>query len=378
MEHLSSYFFTGAVFGTVQRLSRFVFLGFCCFWFLSPNPCFAEEPIKIGIILPLTGDMAAVGSACRDAALMAMRDSASETRNKYVLKVEDDKMIPNEVAVAAQKLIAVDKVSAIISTWSYGGTIVSPLAERSKIPHIGIAWDRRIADGDFNFLHLTPPSEFMTKFLEAFRKIGVRRVALLGIQESGSVFALDEFERLAPNYGIEVVYRDAVIWDIKDFKSIVSRISKKNPEYLLFNLGGETLPKRILTDLRNLHAAFRFTAITSFDIMDDLTPVDGHWYVSDSYLPDDFTARFQESYGYNIRYGIGNFYEATRLLIRAFESSKNGTPAEAKDELLKVKNIPSVFGETSVDEAGIFTYPAQYMKLEGGKRVPIKLDNITQ
>ena len=92
----------------------------------------AERTIKIGVILPLTGDMAAVGSACRDAVQMALKDSENTNHNKYKIIFEDDRLQPNEVAKVAQKLISLDKVSGIISTWSYGGRIVAPMAERAK------------------------------------------------------------------------------------------------------------------------------------------------------------------------------------------------------------------------------------------------------
>ena len=241
-----------------------------------------------------------------------------------------------------------------------------------------MAWDHLVADGEYNFLHLTPPSEFMRRFLEVFKQIGATRVALLGVEESGSVFAMDEFERMAPDYGIKVVYRDAVLWDLNDFNSLVSKIAAAKPGYLIFNLGGQTLNSRILRSLRMQKVAFKFTAITSFDVIEDTAPVEGLWYVSDSFLPDEFADRFRAKYGHALRYGVGNLYEAARLLIHAFEHSKDRRPAQAKEQLLIIKDFPSVLGPTSVDAEGIFSYPARYLRIVGGKRVPIEAAEIKE
>ena len=342
---------------------------------LFTAPAAAERAIKIGVILPITGDMAAVGTACRDAVRMAFDEHAGGSTN-YQFIFEDDRLMPTEVAKAAQKLISVDKVSAIISTWSYGGRIVAPLAQRAKIPHIGMAWDILVANGDYNFIHLTPPSEFMRSFLEAFKKLGVTRVALLGIEESGSVYALDEFVRMAPEYKIEVVYRDSLPWEFNDFNSIVTKISKVNPQYLLVNIGGGRLIAGLLQALKTQQTTFKVTAATSFDVTTEMGALEGAWYVSDSYIPDDIVERFTKKYHHTIRYGIGNFYEAARLLMYAFDKSAHAKAEEAKDVLQAIREMPSVFGPTSANNDGVFTYMPQYMRIRNGRREPIQLADI--
>ncbi len=136
--------------------SILIALGFLTYLNIQAVTIQAEEQIKIGLITPLSGNMSEVGAAFRDAALLATKDLSAEG-SIVQLVVEDDQLSSRAAASAAQKLIAVDKVDGIISTWSYGGSVVAPIAEKNKIPHIGIAWDPTIARGKFNFMHLTPP-----------------------------------------------------------------------------------------------------------------------------------------------------------------------------------------------------------------------------
>lgn len=152
--------------------------------------------IKIGLIAPLSGGMAEAGSAFRDAAKMALDDLPANRNFDYELVFEDDQLKSAQVNVAAKKLIEIDRVDALISTWSYGGIVAAPIAEKAQIPHFGVAWDPKVAEGRFNFIHLTPPSVFMKLFLDEFKSRSLRSVALVGLNENGSIFAFDEFERL--------------------------------------------------------------------------------------------------------------------------------------------------------------------------------------
>ena len=81
---------------------------------------FAQAPIKIGVIQPLSGAVAASGNYVRMGAEIA-RDWAN-TRGgvngrKIELIIEDNKSDPKEAASAAEKLIVRDKVPAIMGAW---------------------------------------------------------------------------------------------------------------------------------------------------------------------------------------------------------------------------------------------------------------------
>ena len=124
-----------------------------------PVTAFGAEPeLKIGVIIPLSGTMAPSGQAFREAALMAVEDSAAGLPFKVSLTFEDDKLESKLAGTAAQKLIAQNGVHALISTWSYGGSVVSPIAQKAEVLHLSVAWAKSIAEGEFNFLHLMPPA----------------------------------------------------------------------------------------------------------------------------------------------------------------------------------------------------------------------------
>ena len=93
----------------------------------SKSKVTSNEPIKIGLSLPLTGDLSFIGEADKNAAQLALADINSNPNNKhtYQLLFEDDAFDAQKAASAANKLINVDKVNALVSVGSTAGNSIS-------------------------------------------------------------------------------------------------------------------------------------------------------------------------------------------------------------------------------------------------------------
>ena len=81
---------------------------------------FAQAPIKIGVIQPLSGPVAASGNYVRMGAEIArdwINAKGGIAGRKVDLLIEDNKSDPKEAASAAEKLIVRDKVPAMLSEY---------------------------------------------------------------------------------------------------------------------------------------------------------------------------------------------------------------------------------------------------------------------
>ena len=101
------------------------------------------EPVKIGVILSLSGPAAVFGLPERNAIMAIQKeiDAAGGVKGKKLeLVFFDDKTNPTEAARGVTQLINDDKVVAIIGPGT-GGTILAagPIAERLKVPLFGPA-----------------------------------------------------------------------------------------------------------------------------------------------------------------------------------------------------------------------------------------------
>src|SRR6266436_10369407 len=80
----------------------------------------AQAPVRIGVIEPLSGPVAASGNYIRMGAEIArdwLNAKGGVIGRKVALVIEDNKWDPKEAASAAEKLIVRDKVPAIMGAW---------------------------------------------------------------------------------------------------------------------------------------------------------------------------------------------------------------------------------------------------------------------
>src|SRR5689334_15710877 len=101
----------------------------------------AQAQIKIGLILPMTGQQASTGKQIEAAAKLYMQQKGDTIAGKKIeLIVKDDGAVPDNTKRIAQELIVNDKVSFIAG---FGVTpaalAAAPLATQSKVPLIVMA-----------------------------------------------------------------------------------------------------------------------------------------------------------------------------------------------------------------------------------------------
>src|ERR1035437_5277718 len=97
-----------------------------------------DEPIKIGVVVSLSGPAAPYGIPERDSAIVLAEkiNGAGGVNGRPIeLLFYDDMTNPTEAARAATKLVEQDKVVAIIGASTGSGTLsLSPIATRAKVP----------------------------------------------------------------------------------------------------------------------------------------------------------------------------------------------------------------------------------------------------
>src|SRR5207247_11245772 len=84
----------------------------------TPGPAQSQAPIKIGVIEPLSGPVAASGNYVRMGAEIArdwLNARGGVNGRKIDLVIEDNKSDPKETASAADKLIGRDRVPATLA-----------------------------------------------------------------------------------------------------------------------------------------------------------------------------------------------------------------------------------------------------------------------
>src|SRR5712672_205985 len=104
-------------------------------------PARAQESVKIGLILPMTGGQASTGKQIDNAVKLYMQQKGDTVAGKKIeIILKDDGAVPDNTKRLAQELIVNDKVNFIAG---FGVTpaalAAAPLATQAKIPEIVMA-----------------------------------------------------------------------------------------------------------------------------------------------------------------------------------------------------------------------------------------------
>jgi branched-chain amino acid transport system substrate-binding protein len=166
----------------------------------SGAPVVAQSPVKIGVIQPLSGSVAASGNYIRMGAEIA-RDWVNARGGiggrKIELVIEDNKSDPKEAASAAEKLIVRDKVPAIMGAWGSSMTLAAmPKLEEYGVPMVvetssAASITRR---GNPWIFRISPPSEMEALGLEQYvPKLGVKKADFLAVNTDWGRGAVSAF-----------------------------------------------------------------------------------------------------------------------------------------------------------------------------------------
>ncbi|GAB4228608.1 MAG: ABC transporter substrate-binding protein [Deltaproteobacteria bacterium] len=200
----------------------------------------SAEPVKVGVLLPLTGSMAKFGEIEKRSFEMALEEINAKggvKGSKIQLVFEDDTGKPEVGRSAVEKLISRDKVSVVTGGYSSAVTAATaPVAQQFKVPYLittGSADD--ITEKGYNYVfRINPPaSEYpnaVISFLQSVAK--VKTVAILYENTQFGQSSSKAFEKDCAGLGIKVLVKEGYQAGAIDFKPLLTKVKAANPEMI--------------------------------------------------------------------------------------------------------------------------------------------------
>ncbi|MEJ2586609.1 MAG: ABC transporter substrate-binding protein [Deltaproteobacteria bacterium] len=112
----------------------FAFLGVCL---IIPNQAAAEEPVKIGVLVPLSGIVAQGGQEMKMGIQMAADQKKTILGRPIKLYVEDTRVKPPVAVTKAEKLVYKDGCKALIGVFSSGvGLALAKNIDKLNVPFL--------------------------------------------------------------------------------------------------------------------------------------------------------------------------------------------------------------------------------------------------
>ena len=205
---------------------------------LLPTGLLAAEPIKVGILLPLSGSLEYFGEMEKqsfDMALEEINGGGGINGRKLHFVYQDTKGDVDAGREAVKKLMAEDKVVML------GGGYYSPvtfsvagLAQQNRVPFlINTASDDKITEQGWDYVfRLNPPGSEYTNGIESFLSEVVKPKTAAIIHED-SVYGRNSaefFRKICDKLGIQVLLTEGYDHGVEDFKPILTKVKELNPD----------------------------------------------------------------------------------------------------------------------------------------------------
>ena len=344
----------------------------------------SKGTIKIGFIGPLTGDAAALGADELSGVKWAVDQANAKGGVKGMtveLIAEDGKCTGSDAASAAQKLVNVDKVIAIVGGLCSGETLAAaPIAEAGKVVLIspGSSSPDVSSAGDFVFRDYPSDALKTQAMAKYFNESGFTRVAMISENTDFAQAFRTSLKKNLPEG--TVIFDEVVEPGTKDYRSLLTRM--KNVSFDVFFPDAQTDGVMAVMMQQYREAGFTQKAV-AHDVADSITIAQIAGKAAEGFelinVPTagegtDFEVEFVKKFGSpkgSIAWAAHS-YDATNVLFQAMEStSADGTAI--RDYLYALPSYRGVVGQFKFDRNGdALGIPYVLKVFRDGKIVKVK------
>ena len=227
-------------------------------WGPSTGNQLAEGPVKIGVILPLTGDAAVYGEPAKNILQLAADEinaAGGIDGNSIELIFEDAKCGGPGGANAAQKLVNVDGVKVIIGGFCSSESLAAvPIAEAAKVAMLSPGSSSPMLTNVSAFFARNYPSDSTQGSVLAniaYTDKGWKKVAFIQEQTDYALGVFTAFSDTFTGLG-GTVTNEQFPTENTDFRSIVSKVKGTNPDAVFLSTQTPAVTARILVQMKQL------------------------------------------------------------------------------------------------------------------------------
>lgn len=216
---------------------------------LLPPSAFAQaEPFRIGALNPITGAGSPYGSGMAEMIIAAVEDvnaAGGVAGRKLQVFSDDTQTNPQSAVLAAKKLIEVNKVNAILGTWSSGVSLaVIPLANDANIILMHTSGAPALSTRPANAKGLgyrfqATNDRFGRAFAEIAVKEGFKRPATMAFNNASGIGNTQGFKRSWEGKGNKIVGEVVYEPNQPSYRAELQKVLAANPDVIVM---GSFLP----------------------------------------------------------------------------------------------------------------------------------------
>lgn len=362
--------------------------------FAMSSSAFAEEPIKVGSVLSVTGGTSFLGEP-EDKTLRMYVDKINGEGGVIGRKIElviyDDGSDANKARTFATRLVEDDGIVAMIGGSSTGTTMAMvPVFENAQIPFISFAGGLEIVEPVKKFVFKTPHTDRMAchKVLADIKARGFTKAGLISGTDGFGVSMRKQCLLVAPEYGVEFVADETYGARDSDMTAQLTKMRGVAGIQTIVNAGtgqGPAIVARnhLQLNMSNLPLyASQGVASKSFidlagEAANGIRLPSAALLVAEKLPDDDFqkeiTLKYKREYeaatGAPVSTFGGQAYDGLRILVEAIERAKSAEPNAIRDEIEKTKDFIGTAGRVTMsptDHVGLDLPSFRLLEIKDG------------
>ncbi|MDB5259262.1 MAG: amino acid/amide transporter substrate-binding protein family [Candidatus Taylorbacteria bacterium] len=349
---------------------------------LAVSKGFSHPPkqIRLGLMVPLSGNSASVGERIRNGAQIAVADL--ERNGQHIsLIIEDDKGDSPTAVSVANKLISSDRVRIIIGTAKSDPMLaIAPITEKNKIilisPTAGA--DAISSAGDYVFRTIELADGHGKAAAEFFSLKNIRTAGMFVANASNAQSYGNAFVRHFSETGTLTATSTYNPADA-DFRTIISKIISTHPQAMYLGVATAKDAGLIVKQSRELGYAGPIVASVAAFAPEFITTAgsaaEGAYVNAPSFDASvspalEFNQKYRTRFGADSDGFAANSYDAIMLAARAIHSCGGDSNTDCiRDTLYQTKDYRGVSGTMTFDRNGDVAKPVAIKRVAGGKFV---------
>lgn len=314
-----------------------------------------EEPITIGVLVPLSGVAAEVGVAIREGVLLGHEEANTRAGGGRAIEliVGDTKSDPEEAKRVFAEIEREHAPLLYISAYSGISAAVSPLAEEAGVPLLALyATDDRIPEGkEWTFRFYASPRDEAAPVVRLAERLGTESIGVLYLDDAFGTAVFEGLRAALANTSVHVAGTSFAL-DATEYDEQLHALAHHDALYLV---AFATMYEDILKAVRA--SGYAGAVVSSSDAADpsvfSLPEAEGSYIAAPGIYNDGFVfanelrERYEREYEKALTVPVANGYDAMKIirgLLEGEELSRDGVRAA----LDKGFNYFGAFGDIHV------------------------------
>ena len=350
-----------------------------------------EEPVKkpvlkVGVILPLTGDSSYIGASIKSGMEIAeaeFNNAADKPGFELDVEYADSGGVSSKVVSGYQSLVSIKDVQAVIPV-QQGVKALIPLVERDRrlllatsVPDNGIAgqnpWTFRF------FINAETDASTIAEY--AFNKLGIRKVATIYVHDDMGMSYRDSFARHFNKLGGSVIQQVDFSPSSADYRTLVLKIKESAPDAVyLIGYGKSMSNIPIQLQEAGIDATLLSVGtISQPEIMEAAgESIEGCYYTTSKFFTfapgtpelQRFVELYQQKNGQVPVFFEVFGFDALNMVIAAARSAGAVEAQPLRDAFVGLKDLPMAVGDVSVGTDGDVRFPVVVKRIVNGQWAP--------